>query len=76
MTDKEFTKKYIFVEQVLIETMQSINENIVKVEYILDKEPQEEYVNIFYKKGYWQKICVTADSLYGIALDVLRNMSK
>lgn len=76
MTDKEFTKKLIFVEQVLINTMQSINEDIVKVEYILDIEPQEEYVYIFYKNGYWQKICVTADSLYAIALDVLRSMSK
>lgn len=76
MSDKEFMIKSIFVEKVLFGTMKSINFDIVRVEYFLELKTQEEYVYIFYKDNNWQKICVTADSLYAIALDVLRGMSK
>lgn len=71
---KENENKYMFVER-LQNIAKYINKDIISMHY-RKEENAEEYVDIYYITGYKQKICVTADSLYAISLDVLRSMSK
>lgn len=70
----ENENKYMFVER-LQNIAKYINKDIISMHY-RKEENAEEYVDIYYTNGYMQKICVTADSLYAISLDVLKGMSK
>ncbi len=66
----EFKQKYFFVIGELKELLRAINPKVTATHYTHSKNG-EEYVVVAFENGYNKKICVTADSLKAIVVDVL-----
>lgn len=71
--NKEYIEKKYFVEKSLKDLLWHINNEIDRVKYEKVTPSNEEYVDIYYINNYRKRICVTADSLKAIVIDVLRN---
>lgn len=69
----EQKRKYEFVKYKLQPLLQEIEYNIIKAEYAIT-EYNEEYVIITYENNFKRKICVTADSIKAIVIDVIRQV--
>ena len=70
---KEYQEKYMFVVEELKKACKVINPKIRNVHYTKHENGEEEVV-VTFENGYKKKICVTADSLKAIALDVIREI--
>ena len=70
---KEYTEKYFFTVQQLVGVARAINKNVDYLRYFIT-DTNEEYVSIIYDNGDGKKVCVTADSLRALALDVLKEV--
>lgn len=67
-----YDKKEYFVRTSLKSLLFDVDKDILDVCYQHDKVTNEEVVTILYLNEDKQKVCVTGDSLLGIAKDVLR----
>lgn len=65
--------KKTFVEGTLQTTIKEAYGNIANVQYGVT-EYKEEYVIVRYNNGYIKKICVPANSLRAIVIDVFREL--
>lgn len=70
MTECQKEKKD-FVRSRLVSLLLGIDRDIAWAEYSVDKE---EFVKVTWKNGYSKLICVTADSLKALTMDVLRRI--
>lgn len=74
-----YQEKENFVRDYLKPLLKRINNDILSVQYIVDKN-KEEYVIITYNLVFpsgnqmFSKICVTADSLQAIVEDTIRRI--
>lgn len=77
MTKREFTKKLL---EPLVKEITSYN--VSKLEYVKATPSNEEYVLVWYewddgfgqKQSFRKQICVTADSLSAMAVDVINKV--
>lgn len=78
---EQITKKYedtyegkkAFVAEVFTPLLQSFYSGWHRAEYIID-EHREEWVILYTKEGGSRKICVSADSIRAIVMDVFRQL--
>ena len=70
---KEYQEKYMFTVGELKKLCKVINPKIVNV-YYTKHENNEEEITISFENGYKKKVCVTADSLKAMVVDVMKEI--
>lgn len=68
----EYGKKAAFVEKYLSPLLVAADMQIKSASYRCHIATSEEYVDIIYIGGHKRRVCVTADSLQALILDVMR----
>lgn len=68
----EYARKAIFVEKYLAPLLVAADMKIKSASYRFHIATHEEYVDIVYIGGHKRRVCVTADSLQALILDVMR----
>lgn len=66
--------KSTFIKNELYNLLKAIDKNITKCEYAIT-EYNVEYVIVWFENKYQRKICITADSIRAIAIDVIKNIN-
>ena len=68
----EYARKGAFVEKYLSPMLAAADMRIERASYRCHIATGEEYVDIIYIGGHKRRVCVTADSLQALILDVMR----
>lgn len=68
----ENSEKVEFIKKELTVLIKKIAPDVKKLEYIYSRPSCEEYCKIYFVGGGITKVCITADSLSAIVVDVLR----
>lgn len=68
----EYARKGAFVEKYLSPMLAAADMQIERASYRCHIATGEEYVDIIYIGGHKRRVCVTADSLQALILDVMR----
>lgn len=68
----EYARKGTFVEKYLSPMLAAADMRIKRATYRCHIATHEEYVDIIYIDGHKRRVCVTADSLQALILDVMR----
>ena len=68
----EYARKGAFVEKYLSPMLAAADMRIERATYRCHIATHEEYVDIIYIGGHNRRVCVTADSLQALILDVMR----
>lgn len=68
----EYARKGAFVEKYLSPMLAAADMQIERASYRYHIATGEEYVDIIYIGGHKRRVCVTADSLQALILDVMR----
>lgn len=68
----EYARKSAFVEKHLSPMLAAADMQIERASYRCHIATGEEYVDIIYIGGHKRRVCVTADSLQALILDVMR----
>lgn len=68
----EYARKGAFVEKYLSPMLAAADMQIKSASYRRHINTGEEYVDIIYIGGHKRRVCVTADSLQALILDVMR----
>lgn len=68
----EYARKGAFVEKYLSPMLPTADMQIERASYRCHIATGEEYVDIIYIGGHKRRVCVTADSLQALILDVMR----
>ncbi len=72
----ECLPKAEFVEKYLSPMLANAKMRIAKAKYQYDINTHAEYVYITYNSGFVRRVCVTADSLQALILDVMNNKGE
>ena len=68
----DYASKGEFVAKYLSPMLAAADMNVETATYRCHVDTHEEYVDIVYKGGHKRRVCVTADSLQALILDVMR----
>ena len=68
----DYARKGEFVAKYLSPMLAVADMNVETATYRCHVDTHEEYVDIVYKGGHKRRVCVTADSLQALILDVMR----
>ena len=68
----DYARKGEFVTKYLSPMLAAADMNVESATYRCHVDTHEEYVDIVYKGGHKRCVCVTADSLQALILDVMR----
>lgn len=68
----DYARKGEFVAKYLSPMLAAADMNVETATYRCHVDTHEEYVDIVYKGGHKRRVCVTADSLQALILDVMR----
>lgn len=68
----DYARKGDFVAKYLSPMLAAADMNVETATYRCHVDTHEEYVDIVYKGGHKRRVCVTADSLQALILDVMR----
>lgn len=70
----EDKKMFVYILTAAIH-MTRAGADVACMNYYMDKDTGEEYVDIVYDSGYVKRVCVTADSCIAIMIDIAKALS-